>query len=143
MLKEDNSGFINFPVGNPFFSRKEGKTFIYLVAFDQSDIMNDPYILSNNRIICPGNYVTDDISGRYQDINGEKENGYFPNENISIPLTSSICIGWNEFTYEFRENSTPWYATFRDLTGEGRKLYYSMKKLHNNKEVRILTFNSI
>jgi len=36
-----------------------------------------------------------------------------------------------------------WKATYRDLTEEGKKLYYSMKKLHNNKEVRILTFNNI
>jgi hypothetical protein len=144
MLKEDNSGFVNFPLGNPFFSRKNGKTFIYLVAFDQSDIMNQAYILSNSRLTCPGDYVTDDISGRYQNLNsGEREGGYFPNDQESIPLTTCICIGWSENTYDFKENLTPWYATFRDLTPEGRKLYYSIKKLHNNKEVRILTFNNI
>ena len=57
-------------------------------------------------------------------------------------MTSAICIGWNENSYEFKDG-TQWVCSFRDLTHEGQKLYYSIKKLHNNKEVRILTFNNI
>jgi hypothetical protein len=143
ILKEDNPGFVNFPVGNPFFSRNDtGKTIIYLVAFEQSDMMGSAYILSNNRLICPGDYVTDDISGRHRSLIDD-QGSYFVRDHESIPLTSSICIGWSDHTYEFKEDYTPWYVTFRDLTGEGRKLYYSLKKLHNNKEIRILTFNNI
>ena len=41
------------------------------------------------------------------------------------------------------KDGNDWICTFRDLTNEGQKLYYSIKKLHNNKEVRILTFNNI
>ena len=52
-------------------------------------------------------------------------------------------MGWSEFSYELKDNIGFWSASFRDLTNEGRKLYYSIKKLHNNKEVRILTFNNI
>ena len=57
-------------------------------------------------------------------------------------MTSSICIGWSDFIYDYRDGNN-WFATFKDLTHEGKKLYYSIKKLHNNKEVRILTFNNI
>ena len=78
--------------------------------------------------------------------NNEFENRYFPNkigeDQISIPLTTSICLGWSENTYQFKDE-TDWVCSFRDLTHEGQKLYYSIKKLHNTKEVRILTFNNI
>ena len=66
---------------------------------------------------------------------------YFPNKELSIPFTTSILVGWFDQTIETK-NGDQWYANFRDLTNEGQKLYYSIKKLHNNKEIRILTFNN-
>ncbi len=164
MLREDNNGFINFPFDGKNYIRTDiGKTLVYLVAFDTQDISNKPYILSNNRIILPGNFVSDDITQRpkiktnqltiddlvqHQLKNNDYDKIYFPNviedeTPISIPITTSICLGWNENSFEMRETNTPWIANFRDLTHEGKKLYYSIKKLHNNKEVRILTFNNI
>lgn len=166
MLREDNNGFIYFPNENRLFTKlTTGKTFVYLVSFDEADISNKPYILSNIRLGLPGEFVTDDITSKkvkYQNLSlndfieeGQKtielESRYFPNtvkhndiERVfSIPLTSCICIGWSENTFEFREDKSSWFATFKDLSHEGKKLYYSMKKLHNNKEVRILTFNNI
>lgn len=134
MILEDNNGFVFFPPMD-LFNKVPGKTLIYLVAFDVSDI-SSRYVLSNLKLEAPVKFVTDDISGRYL---GEEEEGGYYSENMY--LTSAICIGWNDFSYNLRENNAPWYATFRDLSNEGRKLYYSMKKLHNNKEVRILTFN--
>lgn len=167
MLNEDNSGFINFP-NNKFFTKLDsGKTFIYLVAFDIKDLSNKAYDLSNTHLFNPGTFVSDDINQRPKVIevnqlsiddliddqlkNNEYDSIYFPNfkgesdfrKIMSIPLTTSICIGWSEFTYEIRENIGFWHASFRDLTNEGCRLYYSIKKLHNNKEVRILTFNNI
>jgi hypothetical protein len=68
---------------------------------------------------------------------------YFPKGSKSIPFTTAICLGWSDYSYEIKDNIGNWTASFRDLTYEGRKLYYSIKKLHNNKEVRILTFNNI
>ena len=135
------------------------KTFIYLVAFETLDLTNVPYVLSNCRLNLPGTLVSDDVTFRKkfkassidemveeQLDNNEFENRYFPNINgdiqSSIPLTSSICIGWSEHSYQFKDGSD-WVCTFRDLTNEGQKLYYSIKKLHNNKEVRIFTFNNI
>ena len=39
MLKEDNSGFVQFPQMGKMFNRMDtGKTFIYLVAFDSEDL---------------------------------------------------------------------------------------------------------
>lgn len=165
MLREDNNGFVNFPIDNRLHIKLDtGKTLVYLVAFDNQDISNKPYILSNTRILLPGDFVSDDITQRHriksdknqltiddliknQIKNNEYDKIYFPNlddeKPISIPITSAICLGWNENSFELRENNSPWVANFRDLTHEGKKLYYSIKKLHNNKEVRILTFSNI
>ena len=81
----------------------------------------------------------------------EYDNLYFPNfgnkddlkKLMSIPLTTCICMGWSDYTFDVKDDLGFWNVSFRDLTNEGRKLYYSIKKLHNNKEVRILTFNNI
>ena len=166
MLREDNTGFVNFPLPGKVVNKLDvGKTFIYLVAFDTKDQSNIHYDLSNTRLNLRGSLVSDDISIRnifiksqptLDDIieeqinNNEFEERYFPNIlsmdkvefTSSIPLTTCICLGWDDFTYEYVEE-LQWVCTFRDLTSEGRKLYYSIKKLHNNKEVRILTFNNI
>jgi hypothetical protein len=160
MIREDNSGFVNFPIAGKVIDRIEGvKTFIYLVAFETLDLTNVPYVLSNCRLNLQGTLVSDDVSFRkrfthntldeiieFQLDNNEFESRYFPNNDgekqISIPLTTSICLGWSDHTYQFKDGND-WICTFRDLTNEGQKLYYSIKKLHNNKEVRIFTFNNI
>ena len=167
MLREDNSGFVHFPVSGKMINRLEtGKTFVYLVAFDAEDMSNSAYELSNLRLIQPGTFISDDISMRARPKvsaksideliknklkDDEYDNLYFPNSGneddfkkmMSIPMTTCICMGWSEYTFELKEDLGFWNASFRDLTNEGRKLYYSIKKLHNNKEVRILTFNNI
>jgi len=128
MLKEDNSGFVNFPISDNDFTRKSGKTLIYLVAFDVSDMTDIPYVLSNISLKVKGEFISDDIN--------QIDSVYF--QDKSIPLTTCICLGWSEFT--FKNGVNDWYATFRDLSNDGRNLYYSIRKLHNNKEVRLLTF---
>lgn len=131
MLKEDNSGFVKFPITDNLHNRLPGNTFVYIVAFDINDIIGDNYILSNIRLEIDADYVTDDMNSR-----NKIDSVYLNGE--SIPLTTCVCIGWSEFS--FKNNSGYWYATFRDLTNDGKNLYYSLRKLHNNKEVRILTF---
>lgn len=153
MLREDNSGFVHFPLPSKMINRLEtGKTFVYLVAFDSEDVSNNAYELSNLRLITPGTFIADDISMRTRSKNNdEQDNLYFPNSDskdefkrlMSIPMTTCICMGWSEYTFDIKEDLGLWNASFRDLTNEGRKLYYSIKKLHNNKEVRILTFSNI
>lgn len=168
MLREDNSGFVNFPLEGKMINRLEtGKTFVYLVAFDSQDVSNNAYELSNLRLLLSGTFIADDISMRSRPkISGkmsideliknklkddEYDNLYFPNSHnkdglkklMSIPMITCICMGWSDYTFDIKEDLGFWSASFRDLTNEGRKLYYSIKKLHNNKEVRILTFNNI
>jgi len=168
MLSEDNSGFVHFPLPSRVINRLEtGKTFVYLVAFDVEDMTNNAYELSNLRLLLTGNFIADDISMRSKPKNSMKvsideliknkfkddeyDNLYFPNslnkddlkKLMSIPMTTCICMGWSDYTFDIKEDLGFWSASFRDLTNEGRKLYYSIKKLHNNKEVRILTFNNI
>ena len=133
MLREDNSGFVIFPNRtNKTINRLDvGKTYVYLIAFDVEDVNGGKYCLSNTTLELQGNFVSDDICQIYfQD--GEK----------SIPLTSCVCVGWSSFTFEFIDGY-PWSASFDTLTNEGKKLYYSLRKLHNNKEIRILTFNNV
>ena len=140
MLREDNSGFVIFPNRtNTKVDRFDtGKTYIYLVAFDIEDVNGGRYCLSNTTLELQGNFVSDDISKRGFD----EGQIYFQDEDISIPLTSCVCLGWSSFTFEFKEGFS-WTASFDSLTNEGKKLYYSLRKLHNNKEVRILTFNNV
>ena len=166
MLREDNSGFVHFPIHGKMINRLDtGKTFVYLVAFDSEDVTNNAYELSNLRLVSPGTFIADDISMRARPkgkmsiddlINNrikddEYDNLYFPNSDdednlkrlMSIPMTTCICMGWSDYTFDIKDDLGFWSASFRDLTNEGRKLYYSIKKLHNNKEVRILTFSNI
>jgi hypothetical protein len=135
MLKEDNSGFVNFPIMDNLINKKNGNTFIYIVAFDVDDIINKPYLLSNIRLDIDAEYITDDINSR------NKIDSIFINGE-SIPLTTCVCVGWSEFVFSRNiiGKDIDWYATFRDLSNDGKNLYYSLRKLHNNKEVRILTF---
>lgn len=142
-LREDNNGFIQFPFMETGLKRTIGKTLVYIVAFDE----DSDYILSNTILNLPGEYVTDDITGRCIELKSDKE---LEGDSISsekddltsFPLISCVCIAWNNNSL-IKEDGEFWYATFRELTNEGRKLYYSMKKLHNDKEVRILTFNEV
>jgi hypothetical protein len=160
MLREDNSGFIIFPINQENIKRLDtGKTFIYLVAFDTQDLTKTPYELSNVHLTPKGLFISDDVNPRPKlkndDIeefisnqlkNNQYDEIYFPPNEIpiSINLTTCICVGWSNYTFELKGNDPIfWHGTFRDLTHEGRKLFYSIKKLHNNKEIRILTFNNI
>lgn len=154
MFTEDNNGFVIFPYGNRVIVNTDQKTLIYFVVFDI--VKNN--LLSNIKLFLPGDFVSDDVFDRSVSENIQKNNSlqndydniYFPNLQskdelnrlLSIPLISSICVGWSNDSYELQDGAS-WKATYRDLTEEGKRLYYSMKKLHNNKEVRILTFNNI
>lgn len=164
MFKEDNNGFVFFPHPNNklVVGKNVGKTLVYLVAFEFKGEDNN---LSNINLKLPGLFCSDDMSVRpdfkldssidelvqEQELNDQYDRFYFPNINSedelkrleSIDLISCICIGWDNFTYEYSRQHKFWNATFRDLTNEGSRLYYSLKKLHNNKEVRLLTFNHI
>lgn len=148
MFREDNSGFVYFPMGNNMRTNDGSRTLIYLISFESK-----PGLLSNLNISLPGDFISDDFMER-QDLDNVIDNDrrhiiqdcvYFPNredKTKSIPFVSCICIGWSNDSYDYMDGN-PWRASYRDLTEEGKKLYYSMKKLHNSKEVRILTFNNI
>lgn len=163
MFKEDTCGFINFPPPNGRFvyGKDIGKTLVYLVAFEPTTKIDSG--LSNVNMEMQGHFVSDDMVNRHssnlsslddliseQIKEDEYDMYYFPNFNSedelirskSINLITCVCIGWSNLTYELMGGKI-WVAGFRDLTNEGQRLYYSVKKLHNNKEIRILTFNNI
>lgn len=157
MFKEDNNGFVYFPnMGNMIKATNDGKTLIYLVSFDAKYGDKD---LSNIIIKSPGLFVSDDVVTKSkinnddsipvliekQKKNVEYDSIYFINDELqtSINFITCICIGWHNNTFIDVRNGEFWVATFRDLTNSGQRLYYTIKKLHNNKETRILTFNNI
>jgi len=166
MFNEDNNGYVHFPMGSPKVNSIDtGKTIVYLVVFDPVKSQNGDSRLDNVNLFCPGVFVSDDVMARPPvKIGNEKlddfllaqkeqddyDSLYFPNFNseeelrrqMSINLISAICIGWCNFTFEYKNSIRFWNGSFRDLTPEGKNLYYSIKKLHNNKEVRILTFST-
>jgi hypothetical protein len=166
MFNEDNSGFINFPMEHPkIASIDSGKTLVYIVVYDPYKRKVRDSKMENINLFSPGVFVSDDVIARppiHTDegsldelIDAHKEQNtydsmYFPNfssdvewkRQMSINLVSSICVGWSNYSFEFRNDIRFWNATFKDLTNEGKNLYYSIKKLHNNKEVRILTFST-
>ena len=141
MIKEDNNGFVVLPSQRDGYELTLGrKTFVFIVVFHPDDISNK-YILSNIKFSDMKDlYIGDDISG-FVGFDEIEANRYF--DSSSISLTGAICVGWSDNTFISLNDSRPWVATFRDLSYEGRKLYYSMKKLHNQKEVRILTFSEL
>lgn len=169
MLREDNDGFVRFPNASRNITKLDcGKTMVYIVAFDVKDAMGQKYDLSNIQLEMPGTFVSDDVNRRpvatkqftiddidelidQQSKDDEYDSLYFPNlmgrdaltKIMSIPMTSCICVGWSDISYEMKNEIGFWNAGFDDLTNEGKKLYYSVRKLHNNKEIRILTFNNI
>lgn len=167
-MKEDNEGFVKFPRRPEIMKIDSGKTMVYLVAFDVKDAMGGRYDLSNIKLEMPGTFVSDDVSRRpmakesymiedidalleQQAMDDEYDSLYFPaligpesmEKTLSIPMTTAVCLGWSETSYEMKSQIGYWNAGFDDLTNEGKKLYYSLRKLHNNKELRILTFNCI
>lgn len=168
MLPREDSGFVNFPQNARNLKKVDsGKTLVYLVAFDVLKSTDNITNEQNINLFMPGIFVSDDVMQRPdfsknfqlsidELIEDQQENDvydslYFPHLKstdevkriMSIPMTSCVCIGWCDVTLEMKDEIKFWYATFRDLTNEGRKLYYSFKKLHSDKEVRLLTFNNI
>lgn len=141
MIREDNNGYVVFPsLHDGYRPFKNKKTMVYIVVFHPDDI-NNKYVLSNLKLTdIEDIYIGDDITG-FIGFDEIESNRYF--NSSSITMTGAICIGWLNDTHVSVNDDIPWIATFRDLSYEGRKLYYSMKKLHNQKEVRILTFSEI
>jgi hypothetical protein len=165
MFNEDNSGYIYFPIDNKKINTIDtGKTLVYLIVFDPVKKTKDSK-MENINLFSPGVFVSDDVMTRPPIklnntsldslIESDREQQeydalYFPylgseeelKRQMSINLVSAICIGWSNSSFEVKNSIRFWNASFRDLTTEGRNLYYSIKKLHNNKEVRILTFST-
>lgn len=133
MLREDNNGFITLPFDDDRYQVNNNKTLVYIVVFHPDDLIGG-YDLSKIRLHDNLKLVGDDVLGHFQDKN------YFEKNNTSIPLSAAICVGWSEKGFVNSVDNVAWLANFRNLSYEGKKLYYSMKKLHNQKEVRILTF---
>ena len=154
-----NTGFVKFPNDQLTVNVIDGKTFVYICAFDTLNAKDKWSASANVHIKQSGTFVSDDVMSRpsikktnsndLDDILSlEKEDKqydrlYFPHtdKEESIPMQAIICVGWSDMSFENKADYKLWHANFRDLTKSGRELFYQMKKLHYNKEVRILTFS--
>jgi hypothetical protein len=142
----DITGFVIFPSPRATGMKISdvGETHVYLVAMDGKIDQR-----SSTISIINGNFSGDDLSlrvSRSGDILNQLkigEESQLFSDGETIPLISSVKIGWSKFTYTQKFGGDDWICNFRDLTNEGKKLYYSLRKLHNESEIRILTFNRI
>jgi hypothetical protein len=151
MREYELTGFVNFmPISRSLKTLDIGYTQVYLVAFDGKS--------ENQSLKLVGNFCGDDITPKLQTstrhkkidqlidemINQDPTNkSFYFKDRDSFPVYSAVLLGWSKFSYSYQDRLDPWCCTFRELTNEGKKLYYSIKKLHNEQEVRLLTFNQI
>lgn len=152
-IDHDLTGFVNFPhlSAKSIKTVDSGSTYVYLISFD------DNYEQMSQEIKQVGNFCGDDVSPKqYKPIKNSLEETisnlkntqviskdfYFPGSD-QFKVISSVLIGWSKYSYSPIDRIDPWCCTFRELSEEGRKMYYSMKKLHSDSEIRILTFNNI
>jgi hypothetical protein len=142
-----DTGFVNFPFNQPHISIVEnGKTFCYLVALDVEYDKETSFV----NIDFPTLVAIDDISPKDQykleDKNIDEIVDMFKSQEkmkLDDKLVSAILIGSIEMIFNQRNSPNPWSCTFGSLTNEGKKLYYSLKKLHYDKEIKILTLTRI
>jgi len=148
----DLTGFVNFPHTSARSIKTVdcGSTSIYLIAFSESpeQTCQDLSPVGNfaGDDVMPRSYprlstsIEDNIENLKSIYNSQKD-FYFSNKSFTV--ISQVLIGWSKYSYEYTDRIDPWVCTFRELTNEGRKLYYCLKKLHNDAEIRLLTFNNI
>lgn len=147
MVDYEITGFVHFPnpINREIKMLETGKTYVYLVAIDYDSNEFSQLILKH-----VGNYAGDDVSPK-KNLDTSKMSineiiDKMKSESvleINKYFVSSVLLGWSMFSYQPKDNITPWYCSFRDLTSEGKRLYYSFKKLHYDKDIRLLTFNNI
>lgn len=145
------TGFVNFPQTSKLIKTLEfGSTQVYIVAFGHK--------LESQKLQSIGKFCGDDVTPKLAGLTRGKKleevvdellhqdptnKSYYFKNGDSFPVISSVLIGWSKYSYEYNDRIEPWSCSFRELTNEGKKLYYSLKKLHNDCEIRILTFNQI
>lgn len=140
----DITGFVIFPNEKALGTKISdvGETHVFLVAIDTK------IWKSHTKSFVGGKFSGDDLSVRasrtksIEDLNDKTPQRIFIGGE-TIPLISSVMIGWSKFSYNLKSGGEDWICNFRDLTNEGKKLYYSLRKLHNESEIRILTFSKI
>jgi len=151
LIDYEITGFVEFPhhSAKSIKTIDSGRTNIYIIAYDENA---EQMIQMLKPVGC---FCGDDMSLRQNPISDSEQlieqlknndvelKDFYFRDGKSFNIISNVLIGWSSLTYEYLYRNDPWCCTFRDLTNEGKKLYYSMKKLHNNSEIRILTFNNI
>lgn len=142
-----DTGFINFPFNKPHISYNEnGKTYCYIVSLDVKDDKSLPFLDLN---IDLSSY-TDDISPKKSIDTGkmsltdaiEAIKSLDPID-IDLNIISAVLVGSTDHIFSKSFDIEPWSCSFTDLTTSGRDLYYSLKKLHYDKEIKIITITKI
>jgi len=147
------TGFVNFPINREDIKiSKIGSTLVYLIAFD---VQENTLGTSNIRISTNSKLAGDDFTIFQSRINlSNKENilkslieknddNLIFKNGKSIKLLSSCLIGWSNICFNNKSDTESWVCTFKELTNEGKKLFYSIRKLHNESDIRIITLNTL
>lgn len=140
-----DTGFINFPFHQPHISFvNNGKTYCYLIAIDVED-----QLPSLNFNIESTSYIDDVTPKKVTDTSTMSLTDAINAMKVAEPLimdmniVSAILIGSTDHIFNRRSDVNPWNCSFSDLTSSGKDLYYSMKKLHYDKEIKIITITKI
>jgi hypothetical protein len=141
-----DTGFVNFPFNQPHLVEiPNGFTYCYIVAIDtqrpfnqQSFIKLNFEIKSINDDITPKKKTDTSRMTAEEIIEILTKTDYSKIENKFV---SCVLLGSYDSIFQVKGDIINWNCTFGDLTQEGKKLYYSLKKLHYDKEVKILTLN--
>lgn len=149
----EDTGFVMFPHNEEMRELDTGKTFVYLVAIEcENTKVFSTVTLGNDGVFCGSDVLsTTKISTENIPLEKTIEIVTFnPKEkgptHLDLSqdrrLVSSVLLGWSELTY-YSNGTQPWICGYNELTEHGKRLYFSLKKLHNDKEIKILTFNNI
>jgi hypothetical protein len=140
-----DSGFINFPFHQPhILSINNGITYCYLISIDVGD--NLPSLNFN---IDSTSYTDDVTPKKITDTSKMSlSDAISAMKNVEplmmdLNIVSAILIGSTDHIFNKKSDINPWNCSFSDLTTSGKDLYYSIKKLHYDKEIKIITITKI
>jgi len=135
-----NTGFVNFPDAKMLDT---GKTFVYLVSIDcegsdefsGSTLKNAGVYVGNDVDTNNGSIALSTLNGKIDQLKRSVE------KRLDSSFISTVLIGWSNLSYY--KNESPWICGYQNLTHNGRQIYFGLKKLHYDKDIKILTFNHI
>ncbi len=161
----DVEGFVNFPVNSTkYHNSREGGMVVKLVVVEPPeeslsiccggnvyDVLSEVLVADDQRPYPRSNetpYTLESIQ-REQEAIRLWEEFHFPNiknhsiqdvsKEMSVPYRAVIVMGTTGWSSSFEDDGM-WYATYDDLTSDGKELYGLVRKLNPGCTLHLLTF---